>query len=236
MEYLKGYRNNYNKLYALFTSLSVRRSYETDGMTKEDARKDFIDFFQYTEECAHTAAIDSEMAEDDIFENSGKIDAVVLYIKEYMRWPKIDCRQNIWLNSLHSDGIINDMEYLNLCSLITVCANVMERNAKTMKALLIKYGAKEIGQQETSAPEKDVKKSHKTANSVFSYFLDGSKVDEVRRAVEGKKGADLAAVFRLFIEQKILLTFPSYGSLVKDWNFPNDKRLENSYKQAKKNR
>jgi hypothetical protein len=50
--------------------------------------------------------------------------------------------------------------------------------------------------------------------------------DIVKNNAQGKTGAALAAVFRKYINDNTLNAYPSYGSLVKDWDFPNDKKLE----------
>ena len=72
--------------------------------------------------------------------------------------------------------------------------------------------------------------------NVRDFFKDTSLMEEVRKDVSGKTGATLVSVFMKYIENGTLETFPPYGSLVKDWNFPDDNRLENNYKQAKKNK
>lgn len=73
-----------------------------------------------------------------------------------------------------------------------------------------------------------------TRRNVIDYFLDSSKMELVRTEADGKTGATLVSVFKKFIDNGVMETYPSYGSLVKDWNFPNDTTLENRYKQAKK--
>ncbi len=70
--------------------------------------------------------------------------------------------------------------------------------------------------------------------NVIDFFKNQSRMDDVRKESNGKTGAALVSVFLRYIKDGTLETFPSYGSLVKDWNFPDDKRLENRYKEAKK--
>lgn len=72
--------------------------------------------------------------------------------------------------------------------------------------------------------------------NVRDFFKDTSRIDEVRKDASDKTGATLVSVFMKYIENGTLETFPPYGSLVKDWDFPDDDRLENNYKQAKKNK
>jgi hypothetical protein len=69
-----------------------------------------------------------------------------------------------------------------------------------------------------------------TRRNVIDYFLDSSKMELVRTEADGKTGATLVSVFKKFIDNGVMETYPSYGSLVKDWNFPNDTTLENAKK------
>lgn len=79
-------------------------------------------------------------------------------------------------------------------------------------------------------------KEHGTRRNIVDYFIDVAQMDKVRAEAEGKTGAELVAVFTKYKGLGVMIkeVYPSYGSLVKDWNFPDDKRLENRYKQAKK--
>ena len=72
-------------------------------------------------------------------------------------------------------------------------------------------------------------------SNVIDFFNDISRMDEVKNNVEGKTGVALSSAFINYIKNGVMKNYPSYGSLVKDWGFPDDKRLENNYKQAKKN-
>lgn len=75
----------------------------------------------------------------------------------------------------------------------------------------------------------------KRAN-ISSYFVipTDENMERVRDEAKGKAGAQLRDVFSKYIVLRIMNGYPSYGALVKWWNFPNDSKLERRYKQAKK--
>jgi len=70
--------------------------------------------------------------------------------------------------------------------------------------------------------------------TVIECFTDPAKEKEVRQKADGKTGAALFHTLEAYRKQGILNSYPSYNSLVKYWDFPNDKKLAACYNQAKK--
>lgn len=120
-----------------------------------------------------------------------------------------------------------------------------ERIKSSYESLLLKYSmaVREFLQEmddfrinlNSTEMEQEKPKIDKRRN-IIDYFKDASRIDEVKCNVDGKTGATLVSVLKKYIDDDVIETFPSYGSLIKDWNFPDDKRLENNYRQAKKNK
>jgi hypothetical protein len=130
---------------------------------------------------------------------------------------------------LQSFSLFSDIKDLNLSGTL-LSDNIQDKIFELWRVL------REIRQYFIICQGATLQEIKDTRRNVLDYFNDTSLTDIVKNNAQGKTGAALAAVFRKYINDNTLNAYPSYGSLVKDWDFPNDKKLENAYRQAKKNK
>ena len=146
--------------------------------------------------------------------------------KEIFGYLKVTKDENIGLQSF---SLFSDIKDLNLSGTL-LSDNIQDKIFEFWGVL------REIRRYYIICRGATLQEIKDTRRNVLDYFNDTSLIDIVKNNAQGKTGAALAAVFRKYINDNTLNAYPSYGSLVKDWDFPNDKKLENAYRQAKKNK
>lgn len=82
-------------------------------------------------------------------------------------------------------------------------------------------------------PQQRTKKDIRRNFSVYFNEPTDENIEKVKSEATGKTGAALCDVFKKYIKTGVMNGYPSYGSLVKDCDFPNDTKAEKAYKVAK---
>lgn len=152
MEALKDYKRKQDELRFFFIGLPKqpinegmdkdRKSvtFSTNGYNfKKVCRREFDGIWRNAEDL-HSACIPDEVSiEDDIALNAEKIDVIRKMVSDFMKYPKYNPKENLWLKSLLDAGIIEDWEFNSICGHIESCAETMKENVRVMKHLLDKY-------------------------------------------------------------------------------------------------
>lgn len=214
-------------------SHSERTAELSDDKDKVGFKQEFDELIKIGLENSQINYIDEtsllmELANDTLFTPSFK--AVVR--KRYMRYPIIRMAQKDRKGScnffefLVEKGIISPVEYFDAYKLACALADRMEYNATMLKNILADFEENQ-GNNHQGKPDKRY--------NISDFFSEPQYMEQVRSEVNGKQGAEIVAVFTKYIRLGVMQKpYPSYGALVKDWNFPDTKRLANSYNQAKK--
>lgn len=152
MEALKDYKRKQEELWLFFMVLPKRPinegrkkdgthfKYKTDGYDfKGVCRKEFDAICRQAQDLWLSCGVDFIDLEDEIAENTNRIDVIRKMVSDHLKWPQYDADKSPWLNSLLEAGIIDKAEHYAFCNDLKRCAETMRDNAQMMKQILDKY-------------------------------------------------------------------------------------------------
>lgn len=203
MEAIKDYKRKWDKLWLFFsmlpkTEIGIKDKGEHKGERYDNKpykfadqyRKDFDSVLNQAESLFYSCGVDIIELEEEIADNTTKIDVILKSVSDYMKWPQYDPKKSPWLKSLLDAKIISEEEFNCACNHIRFCADTMRDNVQTMKQLLNKY---------TEQPENDEQNSEEYPQELLALFHNRT---ELIKELVGKSDDEIADQIKAWGKEK----------------------------------